>query len=107
MVGVPDVHQALNEAGRTISYSAVKAVLNNLADKDLVRKEKRGKVTHFEAVQSRDQFNSAIITEVIGSLKRNYGQPVIAQFVDQLAVDEDAILEFERLIAERKRELGQ
>ena len=44
---------------------------------------------------------------MIGSLKRNYGQPVIAQFVDQLAIDEDAILEFERLIAERKRELGQ
>ena len=107
MIGVPEVHQALNEAGRTISYSAVKAVLNNLADKELVRKEKRGKVTHFEAAQSREQFNSAIISEVIGSLKRNYGQPVIAQFVDQLAIDEDAILEFERLIAERKRELGQ
>lgn len=107
MVAVPEVHQALNDAGKSISYSAVKAVLNNLTDKGLLRKEKRGKVTHFEAEQTREQFNSTVIRDVIGSLKRNYGQPVIAQFVDQLAVDEQAIEEFERLIAERKKELGQ
>ncbi len=107
MLGVPEVHQALNEAGKTISYSAVKAVLNNLTGKDLVRKEKRGKVTHFEAIQTRDQFNSTVVGDVIRSLKRNYGQPVIAQFVDELAVDEKSIEEFERLIAERRKELGQ
>lgn len=107
MVGVPEVHQALNDTGKTISYSAVKAVLNNLADKELLRKERRGKVTHFEATQTREQFNSSVIGDVIRSLKRNYGQPVIAQFVDELAVDENSIEEFERLIAERKKELGQ
>ncbi|MGI8706195.1 MAG: BlaI/MecI/CopY family transcriptional regulator [Sphingomicrobium sp.] len=107
MVGVPDAHRALNESGRTISYSAVKAVLNNLADKALVRKEKRGKVTHFEAAQTRDQFNSSVIGDVIRSLKRNYGRPVIAQFVDELAIDEKSIDEFERLIAERKKDLGR
>lgn len=107
MVGVPDVHRALNESGKVISYSAVKAVLNNLADKELVRKEKRGKVTHFEAEQTREQFNSSVIGDVIRSLKRNYGEPVIAQFVDELAVDEKSIEEFERLIAQRKKDLGR
>ena len=48
-----------------------------------------------------------MITSVIGSLKRNFGAPVIAQFVDQLAVDDKAIEEFERLIAARKAELGK
>jgi hypothetical protein len=42
---------------------------------------------------------------VIGSLKRNFGEPVIARFVDQLAVDENAIRELERLVARRKAEL--
>lgn len=107
LVGVPEVHQALAARGRALSYSAVKAVLNNLAGKGLLRKEKRGKVTHFEAVQTRAEFESAVIDRVIGSLKRNFGQPVIAQFVDQLAVDEAAIEEFERLIAARKKELGE
>jgi predicted transcriptional regulator len=101
IMGVPEVHQALNDGGRSISYSAVKAVLNNLEQKGWLR------VTRFEPVQTREQFDSAVISNVIKSLKRNYGQPVIAQFVDELAVDEDAIEEFERLIAARRKELGQ
>lgn len=107
VMGVPEVHQALVGNGRSISYSAVKAVLNNLEQKGLLRKDKRGKVTHFETIQTREEFDSAVISDVIKSLKRNYGQPVIAQFVDELAVDEGAIEEFERLIAARRKELGQ
>ena len=107
IMGVPEVHQALTAAGREISYSAVKAVLNNLEQKGWLRKEKRGKVTHFETVQSKEEFDSAVVSDVIKSLKRNYGQPVIAQLVDELAVDQGAIEEFERLIAARKRELGR
>ena len=104
---VPAVHKALTDGGKRISYSAIKAVLNNLADKGLLHKDRQGKVTSFEAAQTRAEFESAVMTSVIGSLKRNYGAPVIAQFVDQLAVDEAAIEEFERLIALRKKELGQ
>ena len=107
LLGVPDVHRALNADGRKLSYSAVKAVLNNLAGKNWLRKEKRGKVTHFEVLHTRDEFESLVISNVIGSLKRNFGVPVIAQFVDQLAVDEESIGEFERLIAERKAALGK
>jgi predicted transcriptional regulator len=107
ILGVPDVHKALIGDGRALSYSAVKAVLNNLAGKGWLRKEKRGKVTFFEALHSREEFDALVIGNVIGSLKRNYGAPVIAQFVDQLAVDQESIEEFERLIAERKAMLGQ
>lgn len=105
--GVPQVHAALNREDRAISYSAVKAVLNNLTDKGWLRKEKQGKVTHFEPLQSREEFDATVINSVIGSLKRNFGTPVIAQFVDQLAVDAETIEEFERLIAARKAELGR
>jgi predicted transcriptional regulator len=107
LIPVPEVHSALTGGGREISYSAVKAVLNNLTEKGWLRKERQGKVTCFAPLKSRDEFDSMVITSVIGSLKRNYGQPVIAQFVDQLAVDEAAIEEFERLIAQRKAELGK
>jgi len=107
MQTVPQIHAAVVEGGKQISYSAVKAVLNNLADKGLLRKDRQGKTTSFEAAQTREEFASAVMTSVIGSLKRNYGAPVIARFVDQLAVDEESIEEFERLIALRKQELGQ
>jgi predicted transcriptional regulator len=102
---VPEVHEALTADGRKLSYSAVKAVLNNLADKGWLAKERRGKLTCFEPKVTRGQFEADVMRTVIGSLKRNFGEPVIARFVDQLAVDENAIRELERLVARRKAEL--
>jgi predicted transcriptional regulator len=104
---VPEVHEAVIADGRTLSYSAVKAVLNNLADKGWLTKNRQGKLTNFAPVIDRDQFQTDVMRTVIGSLKRNFGDPVIAQFVDQLAVDDDSIEEIERLLAQRKAELGQ
>lgn len=102
---VGDVHRALNDRGRPISYSAVKAVLNNLADKEHLTKTREGKVTFFSAAVSREAFDANVVSVVVRSLKRNYGSVVIAELVDQLAVDQKTIAEFERLIEQRKSEL--
>jgi predicted transcriptional regulator len=104
-LSVNDVHLALTSRGRSISYSAVKAVLNNLSDKKHVTKTREGKVTFFNAAVSRETFDAHVVSTVVRSLKRNYGSAVIAELVDQLAVDEKAIIEFERLIEQRKSEL--
>lgn len=106
-LGVPAVHETLVSEGRSISYSAVKAVLNNLADKGWLRKERVGKVTQFETLLSREEFEERVTRGVIESLKRNFGSPAIAQFVDEFAIDSDAIEQFERLLAEKKKELGE
>ena len=91
--------------GRTISYSAVKAVLNNLTGKKRLTKTRQGKVTFFAAATSREAFEAKVVSTVVRSLKRNFGTAAIAELVDQLAVDEETISEFERLIAQRKSEL--
>ena len=95
----------LTEQGRQISYSAVKAVLNNLTDKGRLTKSRHGKVTAFEAVKSREEFEAQVVSTVVSSLKRNFGAPVIAQLVNELAVDEETLAEFERVIAAKKSEL--
>ncbi len=101
---VPDVHHALTEAGRPISYSAVKAVLNNLADKGRLAKTRQGKATFFAATASREEFDAQVVATVVSSLKRNFGPAVIAQLVDELAADEETLSEFERVIAQKKSE---
>ena len=78
---------------------------NNLSEKGWLKKERRGKVTFFEVLKSRAEFNLQVMSTVIDSLHRNYGVPVIAKLVDQLAVDEATVEEFERLIAARRAEL--
>jgi predicted transcriptional regulator len=104
-VSVGDVHDALTSAGRPISYSAVKAVLNNLADKGRLAKTRKGKATFFAAAKSREAFEAEVVSTVVSSLKRNYGAGVIAQLVDELAIDQETLAEFERVIAQRKSEL--
>jgi len=103
---VSDVHRNLTAGGRAISYSAVKAVLNNLADKSRLIKTREGKVTYFAAAKSREAFDAQVVSTVVSSLKRNFGPAVIAQLVDELAVDQATLDEFERVIAQRKAELG-
>lgn len=104
-LSVGDVHLALTGRGREISYSAVKAVLNNLAQKAHLTKTREGKVTFFKAAVSKEAFDANVVSVVVRSLKRNYGSAVIAELVDQLAVDQKTIAEFERLIEQRKSEL--
>src|SRR5262249_40236230 len=70
---VSDVHDALTGGGRQISYSAVKAVLNNLADKGRLAKSREGKATFFTAAKSREAFEAEVVSSVVSSLKRNYG----------------------------------
>ena len=104
-LSVGDVHYALCKRRRTISYSAVKAVLNNLTGKKRLTKTRQGKVTFFTAATSREAFEAHVVSTVVRSLKRNFGTVAIAELVDQLAVDEETISEFERLLAQRKSEL--
>jgi predicted transcriptional regulator len=102
---VPEVHERLTSGGRELSYSAVKAVLNNLTDKGWLEKERCGKRTCFLPRLSRDEFQADVVRTVIDSLKRSFGEPVIAQLVDQVAVDDETIRQLERLVARRKAEL--
>jgi predicted transcriptional regulator len=104
-LSVPQVHDALTGAGRAISYSTVKAVLNNLADKGRLAKTRMGKATFFAAAQSRESFEGDVVASVVNSLKRNFGAPVIAQLVNELAVDEATLAEFERVVAARRKAL--
>lgn len=104
-VSVGDVHREITSDGRTLSYSAVKAVLNNLADKGRLTKSREGKATFFQPTVSRAAFEAQVVTTVVGSLKRNFGSPVIAQLVQALAVDEESLKAFEKEIAKRKAEL--
>jgi len=104
-LSVSEVHRALCKRGRNISYSAVKAVLNNLTGKRRLNKTREGKVTFFTAATSRAAFDAQVVSTVVRSLKRNFGNAAIAELVGQLAVDDETISEFERLIAQRKSEL--
>lgn len=102
---VGEVHDRLNTAQRRISYSAVKAVLNNLAAKGHLQKGAIGKATIFRPLKDRDRFQADLVRTVIEALKSDFGQPAIVQLVNALTADEDGLAAFEALIAARRAEL--
>jgi predicted transcriptional regulator len=99
---VAAVVEALAAEGRSLSHSATKAVLNNLAGKGLVTKSREGKATLFEPRVGQDALNREVVSSVIGWLRSQFGPPVISQLVDELALDEASLAEFERLIQARR-----
>ncbi|HTO76707.1 MAG TPA: BlaI/MecI/CopY family transcriptional regulator [Thermoanaerobaculia bacterium] len=104
-VSVATVHRTLGRRKKTLAYSTVKAVLTNLAGKGLLRKRSEGRSNVFSAVQTREAFRRGVVDEVIGSLVKDYRNPLLAHLVEHVARDRASLDELERLIAERRRKL--
>ncbi|HEY7112643.1 MAG TPA: BlaI/MecI/CopY family transcriptional regulator [Thermoanaerobaculia bacterium] len=104
-VSVATVHRALARK-RKLAYSTVKAVLTNLARKGLLRKRSEGRSNVFSPVQTREEFRKGVVEEVVGSLVKDYRNPLLAHLVERVARDRASLDELERLIAERRRRLS-
>jgi predicted transcriptional regulator len=89
---------------KSLAYTTVKTVLQNLADKQHLKKRSAGKANEFRAVQSRDEFQRSIIDDVVGPLLRTQRNPLLAHIAGELAADDESLAEFERLIAMKRAE---
>ena len=86
-----------------VSYSTIKNVMANLHEKGHLRKRPAGKQNEFVPVLSREEFAWRAVGRVVDPLLRNHRHPLFAHIVDELLGDEQAIAEFEALIAERRK----
>lgn len=102
---VAQVVSDLQTQGKEISYSAVKAVLNNLVEKGHLRKGAIGKATIFQPKLSRDKFQRDVVKTIVRSLKQNFGDAAALHLVDEFASDADGLAELSRLLAARKKAL--
>lgn len=103
-VTVTDVHSALEQEGRELAYSTVKAVLSNLATKGYLRKRSQGKANVFAAVMSETSFREKVVGEVLDALTQDYRNPLLVSLVDRLGADPKTLDELERLVAIKKSE---
>ncbi len=85
------------------SYSAVKAVLANLVRKKAVKKYDAGKAKMYSATSSRAEFEGRVMRDIVSPLYRANRSPLLAHIADSL-LDDDAVAEFETLLAQRKAE---
>jgi predicted transcriptional regulator len=102
-IAVSDVMATLSRRKKPLAYSTIKTILTNLADKGYLTKRADGRANVFAAVQSRADFERDLVGGVVGSLMRDYRNPLLAHLANELAEDPQSIAEFERLLARRKK----
>ena len=98
-----DIFEALREQGQRLSYGAVKTVLDRLAKKQVLERSKGGEHDSYtyRALLDREEFARSAVREIIGSLLASFGEPVYAQFLDQLQeANPDQLERLSRMIDE-------
>ncbi len=104
-VSVRDVHATLSKK-RDLAYTTVMTVMGRLANKELLRREKKGKQFLYCPSVSRADFDKSIVRCVMDGLRKDLSAPALAYFVEEFAGSDEATLaELERMIAEKRRSL--
>lgn len=95
------------KAGRDIALTTVLTVLERLAKKGLVRKEKGGGLIAFSPALSREEFARTVSEDVFKGILGISASGLCASFVDALAASGPEELErLSELIESKKKELG-
>jgi len=79
-----DIFEALRDKGQRLSYGAVKTVLDRLVKKHVLARTMANNQYQYHALLDREEFTRSAVREIIGSLLASFGEPVYAQFLDQL-----------------------
>lgn len=106
-VSVRDVYRAFDER---IAYTTVMTTLDRLFKKNLLERRKDGRAFLYTAAIAREDFDQGIKADVIDGLLGQGAdgiQPVLACIVDTISErDREFLDELDRLVQEKKRELG-
>jgi BlaI family transcriptional regulator, penicillinase repressor len=96
-----DIFEALREQGQHLSYGAVKTVLDRLVKKQVLARTMTGNQYVYHALLNREEFTRSAIREIIDSLLSSFGDPVYAQFLDQIrAADPEQLERLTQMIEE-------
>ncbi len=101
---VKDVYEFLSSE-KKIAYTTVITVMNRLLDKNILKREKSGKVYIFEPIVDKDEYKEFISEKVIRGLMEIDGEKAISAFVDKVIEDPEELEYLSRLIEERTRKV--
>jgi predicted transcriptional regulator len=101
-----EVHERV-ASSHPVAPVTVITVLNNLVDKGILRREKKGDLLHYEAAMSEQEFVAYASRWAVEGILALGPQAVAASFVDVLAErDPERLAELDGLIQRRLREEG-
>lgn len=96
------LHRSIGKR-RGISLNTVQSTLERLFRKGFLAREKVSHAFLYTPAVKREELMGQLIGEVVKTLSDGRPEPMLATFVDLAAkVDEDNLVQLERLIAERR-----
>src|SRR5436305_15142260 len=94
------VRQLLDQVNRgrkpPLAYTTVMTVMNRLAEKEALRRERRGRGFAYQPTAPD------IAGLAVNSVVREFGDAALAQFVDQARADPKLLRRLERLLGEER-----
>jgi predicted transcriptional regulator len=100
---VKDVFNFLSSR-KKIAYTTIITVMNRLTEKNILKREKSGKIYYFEPIYNRDEYKEIVSDTVVRGLLEIGGEKAMAAFVDRVSEDPEELKLLEKLIEEKKSE---
>lgn len=99
-LGQATVKEVVAALGPDAHVKTVMTVMNRMAEKDLLHRQRRGR--HFVYTASLDQetFMQQVVDRVLSGLLSDFGRPTLAHFVQEVSTEQ--LTELERLISVRR-----
>jgi predicted transcriptional regulator len=107
-VSVRDIYRAFDER---VAYTTLMTTLDRLFKKNLLERRKDGRAFLYGALVSQEDFDQGIKADVVDGLLGHGAdgvEPVLACIVDTISArDRELLDELDRLVQEKKKELGR
>ena len=98
-----DVLLALREQGRDLADGSVRKVLGILLTKGYLSRRPDGRGFRYKPEVPRDRANKKMLADLIGRAFQGSAALMVAALLDSKNVDEKALRQIRRLIAEREK----
>lgn len=99
-LGQPTVKEVALALGPATNIKTVMTVMNRMAEKDLLRRHRRGRHFLYTACLDRETFMQQVADSVLSGLLADFGRPTLAHFVQEASSEQ--LAELERLISARR-----
>jgi predicted transcriptional regulator len=99
-LGQPTVKEVATALGPDAHVKTVMTVMNRMAEKDLLRRQRKGRHYVYAASLDQESFMQQVADRVLSGLLADFGRPTLAHFVQ--GATEEQLVELERLISARR-----
>lgn len=83
------------------AYSTIVTILTRLYNKEILHRQKCGKVYHYWAQKSREEFANSKLKNLFKGILDNYGQLAISQFVDSIEDNPEDLVKLKQYLLKK------